>query len=85
MTALASTVAAPAPTGTVEQGRLGVLAYAAEHGLRVTITYRKKRDGVEVPRVVSPHTMHARFVVAYDWAAHAPRSFRFDRIAGVSI
>lgn len=85
MSTLASTDVAPVSSGTVEQARLGVLAYACEHGLRVTITYRKKRDGVEVPRVVSPHTMHRSFVVAYDWAAHAPRSFRFDRIARVTI
>jgi predicted DNA-binding transcriptional regulator YafY len=72
---------------TVDAELLGVLASACRDDERVRFGYRT-RDGEEMERSVEPHRLvsvgRRWYLVGWDLTRHDWRSFRLDRMAGVT-
>jgi predicted DNA-binding transcriptional regulator YafY len=69
--------------GTIQQGRAGILAYAAQNALRVTIFYR--HGGHLEMRTLTPDKLTPTNVSGYCHWRKARRTFRLDRIEGVML
>lgn len=77
------TVTTDPQLGTIEQGRAGILAYAQQNGLTVTIMYRRPSH-LEM-RTVTPDKLTPTNVSGYCHWRKARRTFRLDRIEGVML